>query len=520
MSTTPPHPHSDRRTEALHAARALLAVHGIDGVTMQAVAQSIGVAAPGLYRHFEDRADLLAQLYDDVADDLLTHVRAGCARHPDDDPAGQLYAASRALFDWGRAHRRELDLLIGSPLDGTAARDASAHVFGRLSAVFHRPRLRQWATGSTRIDRPVTPALVTFFTGARTRVLAAVPGLPQDVPLEVFQASLSNWQRLFGLLCMTVYDHLGAYAPTADDDAAAANDAYLDALFDDLVERCLHRFGLPLTHEMVHAGHSIEARRREPEEPAETLRTRRERLTAALRRDATDAARSLLAEHGPAGVTVAAVADRLRVSAAGLYRHFDGPAALLRAVHDHVLDELLHQMRAAADRQDRADHAAKMYAADHALFCWSLDHRGEFHLLMSAGFRLAPSDEPPLTFQRIGALFVPHIHSAWREGQAVVPDDALRPALIPHLESTRQAMTAGLPDADELPLRLVHSINLVAENIWGLLTIMVHDHLSAGGPVEPSVLDALFADLMADAFADLGITLPKDVVLTRASLRG
>jgi AcrR family transcriptional regulator len=48
---------SDR--EICEAARRLLEIHGEAGLSMQAVADAVGVRAPSLYKRFADRTDLL-----------------------------------------------------------------------------------------------------------------------------------------------------------------------------------------------------------------------------------------------------------------------------------------------------------------------------------------------------------------------------------------------------------------------------------------------------------------------------
>ena len=93
------------------AARALLEAGGPDAVTMQAVADTVGVRAPSLYKRFADRSALLTALADDVAADLAravappTHIR-------DPQHALRRMAARYRAF----AHRspRSYQLLFGA----------------------------------------------------------------------------------------------------------------------------------------------------------------------------------------------------------------------------------------------------------------------------------------------------------------------------------------------------------------------------------------------------------------------
>lgn len=68
MSTQP----TERRI--LKAARQLLDKHGADGVTMRRVAAEVGITAMAVYRHFQDRSDLLNALANEGFGELATEL--------------------------------------------------------------------------------------------------------------------------------------------------------------------------------------------------------------------------------------------------------------------------------------------------------------------------------------------------------------------------------------------------------------------------------------------------------------
>lgn len=70
------------------------------------------------------------------------------------------------------------------------------------------------------------------------------------------------------------------------------------------------------------------------------------------------AAEEELRRHGPRRFTVVAVAERLGVSHAALYRHFPNKVAILGAITERWLETVMPAARAIADRDDLAPASA------------------------------------------------------------------------------------------------------------------------------------------------------------------
>jgi AcrR family transcriptional regulator len=82
------------------AARDLAERRGVDGVTMLAVAEAVGVRAPSLYKRVRDRDELLALVVAENLDDLTG--RLAVARDP--DPRRSVAAQAEALRAFAHAH--------------------------------------------------------------------------------------------------------------------------------------------------------------------------------------------------------------------------------------------------------------------------------------------------------------------------------------------------------------------------------------------------------------------------------
>jgi AcrR family transcriptional regulator len=111
----------------------LLESEGLQGLTMQAVAQRVGVRAPSLYKRLRNREELVALVVDATVRDLGTRLDAA-VEEPDPDPRcapGKLARTARRF-----AHERPAGFrLIFAPgaevrLDPSSLAAASATVLG------------------------------------------------------------------------------------------------------------------------------------------------------------------------------------------------------------------------------------------------------------------------------------------------------------------------------------------------------------------------------------------------------
>jgi AcrR family transcriptional regulator len=97
--------------EIVAAGRELLEAGGLDAVTMQAVAQRVGVRAPSLYKRVPNRAGLIAAIaswaLQDLHDRLEKPSRAS-------DPAIGLRSAAAAFRAFARANPRTYELLFAN----------------------------------------------------------------------------------------------------------------------------------------------------------------------------------------------------------------------------------------------------------------------------------------------------------------------------------------------------------------------------------------------------------------------
>lgn len=82
--------------EIVEAGRALVETEGLDGLTMHAVANAVGVRAPSLYKHVASRGDLIRHILEAVLEELGDQLQAARTGDRNQD----LPALARAMRDF------------------------------------------------------------------------------------------------------------------------------------------------------------------------------------------------------------------------------------------------------------------------------------------------------------------------------------------------------------------------------------------------------------------------------------
>lgn len=120
-----PRPRQIDRAGILRASLEIADERGIDGLTMQAVADRLGVTPMALYRHVKNKADLL----DGVVEQLLDEINPSERSADGDD---ELLAMGQAVRALARRHPTVFPLLLQRPASTPAALRARDRVYEAL----------------------------------------------------------------------------------------------------------------------------------------------------------------------------------------------------------------------------------------------------------------------------------------------------------------------------------------------------------------------------------------------------
>jgi len=103
------------------AGRALLESEGLSGLSMQAVADRVGVRAPSLYKRVRSRDDLIRLIAEATVAELASRLDAAAVAAQAADPVERLTLLARAVRSFARASPAAYRLLFSPPSEESGA---------------------------------------------------------------------------------------------------------------------------------------------------------------------------------------------------------------------------------------------------------------------------------------------------------------------------------------------------------------------------------------------------------------
>ncbi|WP_210603844.1 TetR/AcrR family transcriptional regulator [Brevibacterium oceani] len=134
------------REDIVAGAAALLDQTGESGaVTLRAIARSVGIAAPSIYRHFDSHAAIMFAVVEKAFSELESELRSAVV-HAGEKPRDQLLATCRAYLRFAAEHPGPYRAMFGGvwipELDETiteqALRELGATAMGLLQTILQR----------------------------------------------------------------------------------------------------------------------------------------------------------------------------------------------------------------------------------------------------------------------------------------------------------------------------------------------------------------------------------------------
>lgn len=200
MASRRQHLRAEMESNIRRCAYEQIAVGGAEALSMNAIAKTLGVSGPALYRYFASRDELLAELVMESWEDLAARMESAAHASADIPVADRFRAEARAYRQWALGNPSRYRLLNGTRF-GTGVLDP-----GRIIPAAHRSMLVVLAALGEIIPvdgvEPVSdidPELASqLTTWAASR--PADPGLSPDILLRGVLAQT----RIHGILSLEI----------------------------------------------------------------------------------------------------------------------------------------------------------------------------------------------------------------------------------------------------------------------------------------------------------------------------
>jgi len=208
--------------------------------------------------------------------------------------------------------------------------------------------------------------------------------------------------------------------------------------------------------------------------------TRRARQRAATTGEIKALARRQLADHGPGGLSLRAIAREMGTAPSALYRYFPSQSDLVTELCVEAYGSLADSLAAARDAQLPGDHARQWLAVCHAYRHWSLEHPADFALIFGTplpGYHAPPEATAAAAGRAIGVaagVYAAAVAAGAADpGRAQVPASlkpgALWGALADHGAPAEPALAAIVLSA------WASLLGYLVTEIFGSLTALISD---------------------------------------------
>jgi len=205
--------------EITTTARRLLVEQGPDAASLRAIAREMGMTAPGLYRYYSSREELLRHVVASMFRELAADIR-GAIEAVGPKPASgfasessrrtyvatKLVAACREFRRWALNHKDEFALLFGVPVPGLddGRFDIAEQCALEFAGTFYVLFLELWNANRFPVpaDEDIDPVL-------RRQLGRFGEKLPSNAPDGAILVFLRCWMLLYGAVSMEVFGHLG-----------------------------------------------------------------------------------------------------------------------------------------------------------------------------------------------------------------------------------------------------------------------------------------------------------------------
>jgi AcrR family transcriptional regulator len=194
------------REEIIATAWKQIGEQGVASLSLRAIAREMGITAPGLYRYYSSRDDLVTVLIIEAFQSFSISLETARDECKPFDHAGRFRSVCRAYFQWAHSHPQKYSLIFGTPVPGYVldARAGPAAQRGFL--------VLQNVIGEAHMAEKNSGDLVTIRIPADLKLQYEILkkyGMPYT-PL-VTHLALSVWSMVHGMVSLYLYGYFSGF---------------------------------------------------------------------------------------------------------------------------------------------------------------------------------------------------------------------------------------------------------------------------------------------------------------------
>ncbi|MEV7404531.1 TetR/AcrR family transcriptional regulator [Streptomyces sp. NPDC091267] len=230
----------------------------------------------------------------------------------------------------------------------------------------------------------------------------------------------------------------------------------------------------------------------------------RQRRRAAATQEILDAAERHITEHGPAALSLRAVARSLGMTVQALYHYFPSRDTLVTALVTKAYDDLADAVQDAVDAPADDASLPRLVVAAEGYRRWAIAHPERFQLLYGTPLRdyAAPTDGPTTqATRRMSSIFEREMFDGFTTARLAAADaPALSPALRAYLEQLPHYGLGNLPPPATALLMSAWG------HLHGLVVLEVFGHTSFLGDHQAELFRTAMRNLLEETHRRLSRT--------------
>jgi AcrR family transcriptional regulator len=194
------------REEILASAWKQVSETGAVSLSLRAIAREMGMTAPGLYRYFPSRDDLVTVLIIEAFNSFSETLESSRDLCKPDDHVARFRAVCKAYFQWALSNPQKYALIFGTPVPGYVLDQRAGPAAQRGFLVL------QTVIGEAHSAGKITGDAVTVRLPATLKTQYEVLkkyGMPY-VPI-VTHIALSIWSTIHGMTSLYLYGYFSGF---------------------------------------------------------------------------------------------------------------------------------------------------------------------------------------------------------------------------------------------------------------------------------------------------------------------